>query len=234
MMIPLWRRYARLLGPDPVADVRDELRFHLEAKTDDLIAQGLSPDAAREEAQRQLGDVQTLEKIGTRIGEKIERLKRLQEYWNDLLRDLRYSLRTLARNPGFAVVCTVILSLAIAANIVVFSVVNTLLLRPLPIPHSHQLVWISPRPSGCGLSCATYSADAFEEFREQSRTYQDVTGYFAFSTAYNLRTTGLPEPQPATGIDVIGNFFQVLGVRPAMGRIFTADELRGVGTWSPY
>jgi hypothetical protein len=126
---PLWRRYARLLGPDPAADIRDELGFHLESKIDDLIAQGSSPEAARQQAERQLG--------------------------------------------------------------------------------------------------ATYSADAFEEFRTQSRAYQDVTGYFAFSTADNLRLTGLNEPEPATGIAVIGNFFQVLGVQPAMGRLFTPDEVRG-------
>jgi predicted permease len=136
-------------------------------------------------------------------------------------------LRTLARDPGFAIVSIVILSLAIGANIAVFSVVNTLLLRPLPFPDSRQLVWIAPPPSGCGLSCVTYSADAFEEFRAQSRGYQDVTGYFAFSTPDNLRLTGRDEPEPAIGIEVIGNFFQVLGVQPAMGRLFTPDEVRG-------
>jgi predicted permease len=105
--------------------------------------------------------------------------------------------------------------------------VNTLLLRPLPFPDSHQLVWIAPPPSGCGLSCATYSADAYEEFRDQSFAYQGVTGYGAFSTPENLRLTGRGEPQPATGIEVIGNFFQVLGVQPGKGRLFTPDEARG-------
>jgi predicted permease len=77
------------------------------------------------------------------------------------------------------------------------------------------------------MSCATYSADAYDEFRAQSRAYQDVTGYFAFSTEDNLRVTGRGEPEPATSIDVIGNFFQVLGVRPAMGRLFTHEEASG-------
>ena len=144
-----------------------------------------------------------------------------------LLQDVRYTFRTLARDSGFATVSIRILALAIGANVAVFSVVNTLLLRPLPFPDSHQLVWIAPPPSGCGLSCATYSSDAYEEFRAQSRAYQDVTGYFAFSTPDNLRLTGLAEPEPATSIEVIGNFFQVLGVEPAMGRVFTPDEARG-------
>ena len=153
--------------------------------------------------------------------------KRLKDYWSDAVYDVRYTVRTLGRDPGFAAVSILILTLAIGANIAVFSVVDTLLLRPLPFPDSHQLVWIAPPPTDCGLSCATYSADAYEEFRAQSRVYQDVTGYFAFSTPDNLRLTGHGEPEPATSIDVIGNFFQVLSVQPAIGRLFTADEARG-------
>jgi predicted permease len=143
------------------------------------------------------------------------------------LQNMQYTLRSLRRDRGFTLVAVLILALAIGANIGVFSVVNTLLLRPLPFPESHQLVWIAPPPTGCGLSCATYSADAYEEFRAQSRAYQDVTGYMAFSTPDNMRLTGRGEPVPATSIEVIGNFFQVLGVQPAMGRLFTTDEARG-------
>ena len=225
--IPFWRRYARLFGSDPAADVKDELRFHLEAKADDLISQGLHPDAAREEAERQFGDLRAVQRIGQQIGEKTERRRRLTDYWTDLLQDVRYTFRTLGRDPGFTAVSILILALAIGANIAVFSVVNTLLLRPLPFPNAQELVWIAPPPSACGLSCATYSADAYEEFRAQSRTYQDVTGYEAFTTPDNLRLTGRGEPEPATGIEVIGNFFQVLGVQPAVGRLFTPDESRG-------
>ncbi len=141
--------------------------------------------------------------------------------------DLKYALRTLSRDRGFTLVAVVILALAIGANIAVFSVVNTLLLRPLPFPDPRELVWIAPPPTDCGLSCDTYSADAYEELRDQSRVYQGLTGYMAFTTADNLRLTGHGDPQPVTSFEVIGNFFQVLGVRPAMGRLFTADEARG-------
>ncbi len=157
----------------------------------------------------------------------MERRKHLTDYFSDSLQDVRYTFRTLRRDPGFAAVSILILALAIGANVAVFSVVNTLLLRPLPFSNSHELVWIAPPPTGCGLSCATYSADAYEGFRAQSRTYQDVTGYEAFTTPDNLRLTGQGEPESATGIEVIGNFFQVLGVQPAMGRLFTSDEARG-------
>jgi predicted permease len=225
--LPMWRRYARILGPDPAADVQDELHFHLDAKTDDLIAQGWEPAAARREAKRQFGDLRAVQHVGRKLGEKMEFRKRLQEQWIDGLRDVRYTFRKLRRDPGFTAVSVLILALAIGANVAVFSVVNTLLLRPLPFPDAHELVWIAPPPTDCGMSCATYSADAYTEFRAQSRAYQDVTGYMAFSTADNLRLTGRGEPEPATSIEVIGNFFQTLGVQPALGRLFTTDEAGG-------
>src|SRR5947209_6730287 len=138
--------------------------------------------------------------------------------------DVRYTFRKLGRDPGFAAVSILILALAIGANIAVFSVVNTLLLRPLPFPDSDELVWMAPPPQKCGFSCSTYSAVAYDQFRGQSRSYQGITGYEAFTSADNLRLTGRGEPQPVTGIKVIGNFFQVLGVQPQLGRLFTMEE----------
>jgi predicted permease len=141
--------------------------------------------------------------------------------------DIRYTLRTLGRDRGFTSVAILILALAIGANIAVFSVVNTLLLRPLPFPNPQQLVWIAPPPAKCGLSCATYSTDAYDEFRVNTHSFQDVTGYFAFSSPDNLKLARNGSvPIPATGIDVIANFFQVLGVQPAMGRAFMAEDGR--------
>ena len=117
-----------------------------------------------------------------------------------LLQDLKYTLRTLGREPGFTTVAVLILALAIGANIAVFSVVNTLMLRPLPFPNAQQLLWIAPPPSKCGQSCATYSTDAYDGFRTRSRSYQDVTGYFAFSGPDNLslKLGARPSPPPAS------------------------------------
>ena len=150
----------------------------------------------------------------------------LGNFFAACLWDIRYTFRKMGRDPGFAAISISILALAIGANLAVFSVVNTILLRPLPFPNSNELVWIAPPPQKCGLSCSTYSADAYDEFRALSRSYQDVTGYEAFTSPDNLRLTGRGEPQPVTGIEVIGNFFQVLGVQPQMGRLFTPDEAR--------
>ena len=156
----------------------------------------------------------------------MEQQRRFRDRWSDHLRDVRYTFRKLGRDPGFAAVAVLILALAIGSNVVVFSVVNTLLLRPLPFPHSEQLVWIGPAPRKCGKSCETYSADAYEEFRDQTRSYQGITGYEAFTSPDNFRLTGRGESQPATGIEVMGNFFQILDVQPEMGRLFLPEESR--------
>ncbi|MBV8437132.1 MAG: ABC transporter permease [Silvibacterium sp.] len=191
---------------------------HLEFAIEENLECGMSPEEARRQAMIRFGGIDQ--------ARQQHRETRGLPALDIFLQDLRYTMRTLRRDRAFTIVAVLILALGIGANIVVFSVVNTILLRPLPFSNPHELVWISPPPQTCGMSCMTYSADAYEEFRAQSRSYQDVTGYFAFSTPDNLRLTGRGEPVPATGIEVIGNFFQVLGVQPALGRLFTPDEAR--------
>ena len=204
--------------------MKDELRFHLETKVDDLVAKGWRPDDARKEAERQFGNILAVQRTGERIGEHMDRRRRLTDYWADALRDLRFTLRSLRRETGFTAIAILILMLAIGANVAVFSVLNTLLLRPLPFPDANQLVWIAPPPAKCGQSCATFSTDAYDAFRKYTRSFQDVTGYMAFSSPGNLSLNRGGAPIPATGIDVVANFFQVLGVQPAMGRTFRPED----------
>ena len=213
------RFLAHFRAPALDSDLEAEMASHLQLAIEDNLQRGLPPAEARRRAFIQFG--------GPQQSREIHREARSFAALDEILQDFRYTLRTLRKDPSFTLIAIIILALGIGANIAVFSVVSTLLLRPLPFPNSQQLVWIAPPPSACGLSCATYSSDAYEEFRAQSRVYQDVTGYEAFSTPDNLRLTGHGEPEPATGIDVIGNFFQVLGVHPVMGRLFTAEEARG-------
>ncbi len=199
------------------AELEPELESHLQLATDEYINQGMSPVDARRKALVDFGGVQ-------QAREKHREARGLMHI-DILLQDLRYTLRKLMREPGFALVAVLILALAIGANIAVFSVVNTIMLRPLPFPSAQQLVWIAPPPKKCGMSCATYSTDAYDKFRSGSRSYQDVTGYFAFSSPGNLKLkAGNGTPIPATGIDVIANFFTVLGVQPALGRLFRAED----------
>jgi predicted permease len=199
------------------AELEAELEAHLQFAIDDYVEHGMSPADARRQALIDFGGVQQAK-------EKQRETRGLMQI-DILVQDLKYTVRKLARDPGFTAVAVLILTLGIGANIAVFSVVNTIMLRPLPFPNAHELVWIAPPPAKCGLSCATYSTDAYDEFRVGSRSYQDVTGYFAFSQPGNLRVSmGRGTPIPATSIDVIANFLQVLGVYPAMGRLLNTDD----------
>ena len=215
----LVRRIWAFLRRKPLdSDLDAELAAHLEMATEDNIARGLPPTEARRIALISIGGMEQAR----------NRHRETRGFMNlDIfLQDLKYTLRTLWHDPSFTIVAVLILALAIGANIAVFSVVNVLLLRPLPFRDATQLVWIAPPPSKCGLSCATYSTDAYDSFRVGSRSYQDVTGYFAFSSADNLSLNLGGAPIPATSIDVIENFFQVLGVPAQMGRVFTPEDAR--------
>jgi predicted permease len=216
--------------------VKDELRFHLEAKTDDLIRRGWRLDQARQEAERQFGNIRTVQHIGERLGEKMERRRRFNDYWIECNRDVRYTFRNLCNNPGFAAVAIVVLALGIGVNVAVFSVVNTLLLRPLPFEDSQKLVWFTGGKSidakvraAAGLSGQTYTVDAFEEFKRNNQSFQAVTSYQTFYSSVQYKLTGSGEPRQLVAVEVAGNFFSTLGIRPATGRDFTQEECQKGG-----
>jgi predicted permease len=209
------------------AELEAELAAHLEMATEENVARGMTAEEARRQALVRFGGVNVAKDRHREARGLVEADIVLQEVRMEvLMQDVRYTLRTLGRDAGFTVVAVLILALGIGANVAVFSVVNTLLLRPLPFANAQELVWIAPPPTKCGLSCATYSTDAYDEFRTYTHSFQDVTGYFAFSSADNLALNRGGAPTPATSIDVIANFFQVMGVQPAMGRAFTAEDGR--------
>ena len=197
-------------------ELDEELASHVQLAVDENVARGMTRDEARRQAMIRLGGMQQ--------AKEQQRAARGLPWVDVLLQDLRYTLRTLRRDRGFACVAVLILALGIGANIVVFSVVNTILLRPLPFHDPQQLVWIQGPPKECGLSCVTYSADAFEDYQRRNTMLQSVTAYTPFYGPSDYKLTGRGEPQPVSGVLVAGNFFQVLGVQPLLGRPFTPDE----------
>ncbi|PYP60257.1 MAG: hypothetical protein DMD40_01015, partial [Gemmatimonadetes bacterium] len=135
---------------------------------------------------------------------------------NTLLQDLRYAARQLVRNRGFTIVAVLTLTLGIAANTAIFSVIRGVLLRPLPFPEPEQLMLavgvIGDRRAGV-------TAPDFIDWRAGSRTLD-----LAALATYNANLTGIDEPERVTAARVTANYFTVLGVRPLLGRVFTPDE----------
>ncbi|MBV9443454.1 MAG: ABC transporter permease, partial [Acidobacteriaceae bacterium] len=141
-----------------------------------------------------------------------------------LTQDFRFAFRMLKRDYGFTVIAVLILALGIAVNITVFSVVNTILLRPLPFPDSEKLVRIVEKDPKAGESSKTYTADATQDFQERNRSFQSVSGYFAFTGPDNFKLIGNSQPLPVTGILVAEGFFQTLAVKTSFGRLFRSTE----------
>ena len=146
-----------------------------------------------------------------------------------LMQDLRYAFRTLAKSPGFTVFAILIVGLGIGASATVFSVVNTLLLRPLPFTDPGRLVWIQNGGKEGDLSSLTVQVDHFLDFREDNKSFSDMAAYFAFYGVGDNKLTGDGEPERLSGVPVSQNFFQLLGVQPQLGRLFTDDECKWNG-----
>ncbi len=148
--------------------------------------------------------------------------------FSDLLQDLRYTIRTLRRDAGFATFAILIAGLGIGASATVFSVVHTLILRPLPFADPGQLVWIANRDTS-GLSGQTTQVGHLVDLRERTQSLSAIAGYFAFYGVGDNLLSGKGEPERLSGVPVTENFFSVLGVQPELGRTFTADESRWQG-----
>lgn len=197
-------------------DLSEELASHLDLAIEENVRRGVSPEEARRQALVRFG--------GVSQAQEQHRETRGLPWLDVLMQDLRFTFRTLRRDKGFTIIAVLILGLGIGANIAVFSVVNTILLRPLPFRNSQQLVRILEKNPNSGESSMTYSADATQTFQQRNRSFELVSGYFAFTGRDNFKLTGQGQPVPATGILVAENFFQTLGVEPSMGRLFNSEE----------
>ena len=148
--------------------------------------------------------------------------------FDDLRQDLKYTVRTLRRDAGFTTFAILIAGLGIGTSATVFSVVNTLLLRPLPFAEPQQLVWIANRETS-GLSGQTTQVGHMLDLRERTQSLSAVTGYFAFYGVGDNLLSGRGEPERLSGVPVSDNFFDVLGVKPLLGRVFSAQECKWNG-----
>jgi predicted permease len=148
--------------------------------------------------------------------------------FEEILLDLRYAGRTLRKDRGFAAFAVLIVGLGIGASSTVFSVVNAVLLRPLPFREPERLVWIANHDKG-GLSGATTQVGHLLDLRERNRSFEALGAYMAFYGVGDNLLSGDGEPERLSGVSVSENFFPVLGVTPQLGRLFNADECKWHG-----
>jgi putative ABC transport system permease protein len=208
-------RLANLVRPGQLdRELEEEMRFHLDARTRDNRKSGMHADEARLDAIRRFGN-QPLAKELTRERDTLAWLESLG-------RDLVYGLRNLRRSPGFTSVAVLVMGLGIGANTAMFTLVNGVLLRPLPFPESHRIFQISYWPREWHLFFGAGMVDSqYLDFHRRQREYESLATF-----ASNLVTlTGAGDPVRLAGAAVTTEFLDVLRVQPAVGRGFTADDI---------
>jgi predicted permease len=186
-------------------DLDEEMRFHREQAEREFIAGGMALEAARYAAMRQFGNT-------TRVNEKSHEAVGFS--FESVIQDVRYALRQLVSNPGFTAVITLTLALSIGANSAIFSVIDGVLLKPLPYPHSEQIVRLF-------LSSAEYpkfplNRFDFLDFRARNKSFQSMAAY----TRGDVQLSGTGEPVELGGFGITSGFFRVLGLKPELGREF--------------
>lgn len=207
--VPRWRRYLRLAKPNVSADVDDELSFHIDMRVQDNLRRGMSPDEARREALERFGAVEPVrETLVDHDRSKVTRAQR-RELFADLAQDVAFGWRSLRRAPGFAIAAILTLALGIGANTAIFSVVDALLLRPLPYQRPEELVslWVG-------------SGGEFLALRERLRSFSELAAFRP--QQYALDNGG--EVTRLNGASVTPNLFRTLGVSPMLGTAFTEEQ----------
>jgi predicted permease len=202
-------------------DLDAELAAHIELAVEENLKRGMPADEARRNALLQFG--------GLQMAKELHRESRGLPAFDSILLDLRYTFRQLRRDSGFTTFAILIVGLGIGASSTVFSVVNALLIRPLPFREPERLVWISNHEETGDLSGQTTQVGHFVDLRKQNRSFADVAAYFAFYGVGDNKLTGDGEPERLNGVPVSENFFQLLGLQPELGRLFTAEECKWNG-----
>jgi predicted permease len=218
----LAHRTAAFVRRDPLdRELDSELASHLAMAEDEHVRRGASPEEARRLARLELG--------GYDAAVERHRDARGLPTLDALVQDLRYAIRSLRREPGFAAIAIAILALGIGANTAVFSIVNALVLRPLPFRDADRLVWITQASETEGLSAQTYPVAAYQAFRHENQSLEDLTAYFAFFGYMDFALASGNQAEHVSGVYLVPRFFELLGVSPARGRLFVPEEERPNG-----
>src|SRR5215471_12894323 len=193
-----------------------EMSSHLELAIEENLRRGLSPEEARRQALVRFG--------GSQQAKEQHREARSLPFLETLLQDLRFAFRVLRKSPGFTAIAILTLALGIGASTAIFSVVDAVLLSPLPYPHPEQIVRVWEQgPNGHRWNLADLN---FKDFQKQNSTFSSLAEY---TLGEPTSISGGSEPSRVDVSAVSGGFFKSLGVEPFLGRSFVPEEQREHG-----
>jgi putative ABC transport system permease protein len=216
-----WLRYFEFFRRDPRRDIDDEIRTHIEMREADLVARGLTPDAARQQARREFGDANSVRNATVTIDERVMRREQRAEWFATLARDARVTLRSLRSSPGFAVTAVLCAALGIGITTAIVSASYSILARPLPYRDADQLVAIYAENTKLGYKGTNISFADFAAWRDRNRAF---SGLAIWTWTTKTLTSGIGDAERLYGADVSWNLFQILGVGPMLGRNFLQEE----------
>ena len=193
-------------------DMNEELHFHIEACAQDLERTGIPHHQAMRRAKLEFGGAE-------RVKEECREARGVH-CLETLFREIRYGLRALRKSPGFTAVAVLTLALGLGANSAIFSVINGVLLKPLPYSHPEELIDLHLTAPGVNFPDADPAPFLYFTYREQGRSFQNV-GLYSWNTQ---SVTGLTEPEEAQCLNVTAEVLPILGVQPALGRWFSEND----------
>jgi predicted permease len=204
-------------------ELEDELAFHLDARTEQLVRAGFSRNDAERQARAQYGELAKAERDIRRFAQRRHVRTSTAHFFETMLNDLRFALRTMLRQPGWVVVAVLALALGIGANTAVFSVINDLLIDPLRYPQSDRLVLISREnaKSGIRITPTRHQIEAWTG----ARSIDAIEG----TASDNTTLSGEGDPRTVHQTYVTASFFQFTGARMVLGRPFRPEEAAGDG-----
>ena len=233
MLKEWWTRLRFLMSPKPNREIDDELQFHIERQAQEYIATGMTPQEARRKAVVAFGGI---ESVRAQSHEQ-----RPSFFLGTLLQDVSYALRQLRKSRGFTVTAVLTLALGIGANAAIFTLVNAILLKNLPVVDPSTLIRIgntteccvnegTAEQSGAGDdgSYALFATDTWQQLQKNAPEFEELAAMQSGFGTIIARPDKTQEARSVTGEFVSGNYFRTFGLQPQIGRLFTdADNVIG-------